>query len=316
MPNKSTSSSATHLTNNTPHAQQLRYRKEIGFISSLLLLLTLFILLLAFSIQSRAQAVINIGGHDFESLAWPADVGFVSSVSGSWTGNGGGSISLNAEFFARGSSGTISFTDPIFANSGMSLNNVDQFRTNMGQHNSKETLPADQQTINNRYTVSAGNLPTELYFLLGADDNNGHKFTTHTWSSSQTNTRFELIQGTPTIRDINGNNSGTLNYKNYDISGTGNNSAKILLKVSNPSGISQFESLSNRIANDGTPFDYPPGGNSADLSGATMLVRVSAASTPPSGDSHAVPTMNPFVLVLLSLGFLTFAQRMKFRKTV
>ncbi|MBB6523180.1 hypothetical protein [Pseudoteredinibacter isoporae] len=284
--------------------------KNLGLLITLFFMLSLCTFLIASSSQSQAQATITVGGTDFESLSWPAGSGFESSISGNWTGNGGGSITLTAEFFAQSDSGPASFTDPIFSGNGITLNNVSEFRANMGQHNNKESQAADQQTISNQYTLNSGSLPTELYFLLGGDDNNGHKYTVQTWSSTQTGTTFELIQGTPTIVDITGNNSATLSYKNYDSSNNGNNRAKVLIKVRNPNGISQFESLSNRIDDNGDPFDFSPGASSADFSGSTILVRVTPSAPPSeSGHSHSVPTMNPLILAILGLSVLTLIRR-------
>src|SRR5690606_12580859 len=103
--------------------------------------------LLSVPVATYAQLVIDIDGEKYESVSWPEAPQFVSSLTGEWSENGGGAVDLDPEFYAWATSETISFTDPVFTDFGISLTGVTSFRTNMGQHNEKENLPAEDQTI-------------------------------------------------------------------------------------------------------------------------------------------------------------------------
>lgn len=238
----------------------------------------LLALLLMVVFPATAQQVITVNGIDYESITWPASGGPAASSIGSWVNNGGGSIEVNAGFFLRSEVGPIDFTDPIFTAAGISLNGVTFFAPNMGQHNGKEDLPPGEQTITNTYTLTSPNLPTEIFFVLGADDDNGFKYTVHDWASSQPDTMFELVGSYPTIRDVTGGGTANLQFRNYDADGTtGNNKAKVLVRIGNSAGISNFSTTSNRVGNDGSVIDKPPGAQSVDFSNTTILVRVTPA---------------------------------------
>lgn len=254
--------------------------------------------------DASAQAIVTIDGQNFESISWVVEPGFVSSVAGTWGENGGGSLVLDAEFYATVETGPTSFTDPIFTTSGVSLADVTYFNPNMGQHNGKEDLPADQQTIENVYTLTATELPTELYYLIGDDGNNGHKYTVHSWSSTQADTVFDLINSTPTIRDVIGNATNDFEYRNYDPSDSdvGNNSAKVLVRVRNPNGISNFSTISNRVDdNTGAIVDTAVGANSADFSPTQILVRVTPPPLVPATPQVPIPTGGLGMLSILTL---------------
>ncbi len=155
-----------------------------------------FVVTMTLSSMGYTQQVIELGGIKYEAVTWSDSGGLVPvPVEGSWSGNDGGSVRVNPEFFAGSFSSLTGFNDSLFSSLGISLTGVTFFRPNMGQHNNKETLLPEQQTISNTYTFNAISRPTEILFVYGGDNNNGFKYTVHDWRSPQPGTVFELVAG-------------------------------------------------------------------------------------------------------------------------
>ena len=247
-------------------------------------------LLLAAAAGAHAQTQFTLSGVDYELVSWPAAAfgsGSITSVTGS--------ADFGAATFAVEANGTLEsvptrvndfFNGAVYATPGYGITNTPSLAVNQGQ-----IFPGGADTVAT-YNVTAATLPTELIYYAGAeilDLNSGMKYARWAWASSQPGTVFEAINQTGTVT-VTGSGTGAMSWKTF---GADNNSAKALVRITNPAGISNFTITSNRLSATGADFVYTLPGPAADFSGSAILVPRPAAPPTP------VPTLGGGMLALL-----------------
>ncbi|MFD1710401.1 hypothetical protein FVQ98_04090 [Ottowia sp. GY511] len=248
------------------------------------------LLLLVAAAGAHAQTQFTLSGVDYELVNWPAAAFGTNSLSSDT-----GSAAFGAATFAvTANGGLVSdptvvndfFNGAVYATPGYGITGTPSLNLNQGQI---YTGGADTVVT---YTVTATTLPTELIYYAGAeilDENSGMKYARWAWTSSQPGTVFEVINQTSTVT-VTGSGTGTMSWKTFRAD---NNSAKALVRITNPAGISNFTITSNRLSASGVDFVYTAPAPAADFSGSAILVPRPAAPPTP------VPTLGGGMLALL-----------------
>ena len=248
-----------------------------------------FLLLVAAA--AHAQTQFTLSGVDYELVTWPATAGANNLSSDT------GSADFGAATFDVAANGSLVsdptvvndfFNGAVYATPGYGITGTPSIAINQGQ-----IYPGGADTVVT-YNVTAATLPTELIYYAGAellDLNSGMKYVRWAWASSQPGTVFEAINQTGTVT-VTGSGTGAMSWKTF---GADNNTAKALVRITNPAGISNFTITSNRLSATGADFVYTMPAPAADFSGAAILVP--RAPVPPV--PTPVPTLGGGMLALL-----------------
>ncbi|WP_299974872.1 hypothetical protein [uncultured Pseudoteredinibacter sp.] len=267
--------------------------------SSLKDLVLKFVLLVA-TIGQLGQCVagpqFSLQGQQYEAVDWPDSGGAIISLSGSWTGGSGGTVTTSSNWVEGNAPTTMDFINSEFQSVGFDISGLPFFRSNAGQGNG-----SNANTLN--YNFTAGDLPRDVLYYVG-DGINGMKYGSWEWFSSSPTTVFTLINQSASVQDITGDGTGALTWRTY---GSFNNTASVLVRVSDPNGVANFSIRSNRLDAAGVDITYASPGPKSDFSNTGVLINISPASS--ANHATSVPTFTPVHVLLLALALSVAVRR-------